>query len=363
MFTVARLNRSVRLVATMFAPLALAGILIPTAASAQDITESVDILNRYGTEFSGTAAAGGQNESNVTIYSGSYAPNAESELGINYTATVDGATGGFFFLHDNYCVGTCSTVSDTTITFTVTNNSRTGQAIWFHSQITPGHLAKIYEGGDAGFDFTVSRDESRLPLYRAFGGVNSDGNIFLNTGNLVYNGLSNATGFGDVVFGDNYQLLDWQTTNLSIFAGDLAGGATMQIQYKATYFSSNQAGCADVLVCSGAQVVFGDPRNNGGISVSSFAAFAALDEPAPANPLAVIGADYGVFEVPYAFTLDGDSPFATPGTEADLIYGPLYRSRGNAIPEPESWALMILGFGAAGTAMRRQRSRLRVANA
>jgi hypothetical protein len=357
MYVVAQRDRAVRLVATMCAPLALVGMFAPTTASAQ-ISETVTISNNYGTAFpplEPLSTAGGPK---VTLFSGAYAPNAQSELGVNYTATAD--EDGFFFLHDNFCVGACDTISDTTITFTVENTNDGLESIWFHSQITPGHLAEIYDGGatgaTAGFDFSVSRifGNDRSILYSASGGVNSDG-IFLNTGDLIYNGLRRQTG-------DNYDLLDWQTTNLGIFAGELSGFETMQLEYRATYWSSSAAACADVFACPGVQVVFGDPRNNGGTNFSAFAAL--LDEPELPEPgLAVIGADYGAVFVPYAFTNNGTSPFDDPVLGADLSYDPLYRSRGAAVPEPESWALMIVGFGAVGTAMRRRRSRLRTAKA
>jgi hypothetical protein len=35
----------------------------------------------------------------------------------------------------------------------------------------------------------------------------------------------------------------------------------------------------------------------------------------------------------------------------------LYTPPGNSVPEPATWAMMLLGFGAAGTALRRSRRR------
>lgn len=357
MRTVAQLNRSARFLAAVCTPLALAAMLTPTAASAQ-ISETVTISSNYGTAFPPlvpSSTAGGTKE---THYLGSYAPGQESELGVNYTATAD--ANGFFFLHDNFCVGGCNTISDTTIIFNVTNTGDGVEPVWFHSQITPGHIAEIFNGGSlgsqAGFNFTVSRsfgDGSQV-LYSASGGVNSDG-IFLETGGLNYNGLLRQTS-------DNFDLLDWQATNLSIDAGRLTGFQSMQIIYRATYFSSSSVACDDVLLCPGAQVVFGDPRNNGGVILSSaaFSAASLLNAPPPID-LAVIGGLYGQYFVPVAFTDNGTSPFEEPTLGADLNYNQLYRSRLSAIPEPESWALMILGFGAAGAAMRRQRSRPQLA--
>lgn len=59
------------------------------------------------------------------------------------------------------------------------------------------------------------------------------------------------------------------------------------------------------------------------------------------------------------FTIQGvvDAP---NGTGSTIVDGGL---RINAIPEPATWALFILGFGAIGGAMRRRSSRVKVAKA
>jgi hypothetical protein len=335
--------RSFDVTSKICASLAFLAAFAAAPVSAQ-ISETVSIDNNFGVGFdpqqTPSAEPGGTKE---TVYRGNYTPSTESELGLNYTATAD--TNGFFFLHDNYCVGACSTVSDTTIVFTVTNTGDGQESVRFDSQITPGHLAKIYNGSaTAGFNFEVLRSfggSEFSTLYSASGTVGPRG-ISLETGNLQFNGLNRQTG-------TNFDLLDWDTTNLSVDIGTLSGFESVDVIYRATYWSINDAACADVFACNGAQVVFGDPRNNGGTNLG------VSGDLAPAGR-AVIGADYGAAFVPFAFVRsDADPSFPNPAANPPLAYDPLYRSRLQAVPEPASWALMLMGFGALGSAVRRQK--------
>ena len=52
---------------------------------------------------------------------------------------------------------------------------------------------------------------------------------------------------------------------------------------------------------------------------------------------------------------DGTGSWATNGTNA--MSHILFFGTPNAVPEPATWAMMLLGFGAAGTALRRSRRR------
>lgn len=340
-----RLNRRVLRAATICAPFALIASFAAGPANA-DITATAEIINNYGTSF-GTQSpvlnTGGSKESH---YLGSYTPGHVSELGLNYTATAD--QNGFFFLHDNYCVGSCRTASNTFIQFAVTNTGTAAVDVRFDSQITPGHLAKIYNGGGgASFNFNVCLNnfDTCSSLYSASGGVNSDG-IYLETGNLIFNGQNRQSG-------TNFDLLDWDTTNLAVDIGTIEAGGTAYVIYGVTYQSStNDDSCADVFVCGGNQVVFGDPRNNGGTNLTNF--LGALN--AGGGGRAVIGADYGATFVPFKF-VDANSPFSfgNPQSHDPLDYDPLYKSRANSVPEPATWAMLIGGFGMMGGALRRRR--------
>jgi hypothetical protein len=352
MYAFSRLNRAARRASVFCAPIALVAALSVAPAQAQSlgpiVVTNVQIVNQLGTNFdpsqSPTLKTGGSKES---VYLGNYASN-ESELGLNYTATAD--VNSFFFLHDNYCVGNCATASSTVIAFTIQNQGDITQNVRFDSQITPGHLARIYQGnGSAGFDFQVLRfNDGFQTLYSANGSVNPEG-IFLNTGNLNFNNQRRQTG-------DNYDLLDWDTTNLPVEVGTLAGGQSTTIFYIATYFSNTSVGCADVYVCQGAQVVFGDPRNNGGVNLSDSASLLGGVDANAETGRAVIGADYYASNVPFKF-VNSDDPFSfeDPAATRPLGYDPLYKSRLNNVPEPATWAMMIGGFALLGAAARRRR--------
>jgi hypothetical protein len=323
-----------------------------TSAGAQ-VSESVSIQNLYGYGVGPQAAAtptpGGSTE---TFYVGSNLPGVQSEVGVNYTATADKA--GFFFLHDNYCVGSCSTYSQTVITFTITNNGDGPVNLRFDSQITPGHIAQIF--GDApmegSFDFTVRQTIGRetATLYSADGGVNSDG-IYLNTGNLAFNGLTDTQDPNG-----RWHVLDWSTTNLSVPLLQLSGGQTTTLTYTATYGVNAAAECSDVLSCQGLQVVFGDPRNNGGVNLRLDGSDDADDALYP-----VIGRVYDPHLV-LAQIVPDDAPLPNqPEALPPTNYGPLFDPRAIGVPEPATWAMMIGGFGIVGGSLRRRRARLALA--
>jgi hypothetical protein len=44
-----------------------------------------------------------------------------------------------------------------------------------------------------------------------------------------------------------------------------------------------------------------------------------------------------------------------PGTQSGSFGGSLAFSAANAVPEPGTWAMMLLGFGAMGVSLRRRR--------
>lgn len=322
-----------------------------------EVTESSFIQNQFGfavgPELSFTPQPGGSKE---THYVASKIPGARSEVGLNYTATLQ--NGGFFFLHDNYCVGSCATFSQTVITFTLHNNGDSPVNLRFDSQITPGHLAQIFGSApmDGSFDFTVRQNPVALapstnaavtpPLYQATGTINSDG-INLSTGSLTFNGLHTTTDPNG-----RWKVVDWSTTNLSVPLATLASGATTQVTYTATYQVSAGAECTNVRNCEGLQVVFGDPRNSGSVSgpVDGFAPSAGDDAIYP-----VIGRDYDPHFITAQFVPVGSPLPGTPPVLGPFNYGPLFAPRAD-VPEPAIWAMMIGGFGMIGGAMRRRKA-------
>ncbi|MFD1611306.1 PEPxxWA-CTERM sorting domain-containing protein [Sphingomonas tabacisoli] len=320
------------------------------APSAAAIVTEVSIQNTYSFANANKSVPVTTGGSTETFYEGATDPG-QAELGVNYTATAD--KGGFFFLHDNYCVGACQTSSSTVITFTVTNTGDGPVDLRFDSQITPGHIAEILADGSqrGSFNFRVTRNvvgAEPSTLYSANGGVNSDG-IFLNTGGLTFNNLiqqSDPDG--------RWKVFDWSTTNLSVPIGQLAGGQTVEVSYIATYNTTSDATCTDIFACPGLQVVFGDPRNDGGVTNLAGRGDVALDDNAI---YPVIGRNYDPhFVAAQVVTSDTPLPNDPPGLPK-TNYGPLFDPRVLGVPEPATWAMMIGGFGMIGSMARRRKVR------
>ncbi|HEV2567501.1 PEPxxWA-CTERM sorting domain-containing protein [Sphingomonas sp.] len=349
------MRNHLRLLAASCTPVVALSLLgaAPAAAALPGIKETATVQNQYGfAAGSGTSFVpkiGGEKE---TFYVADTLPTESSEVGVNYIGTAD--VGNFFFLHDNYAVGAGTTFSETVITFTLTNENDGPVALRFDSLITPGHIAHIRGGGTqrGSFDFRVVQsfgvESDPITLYAATGGVNSDG-AYLNTGNLVFNGLTETFDPDE-----RWEVIDWSATALSIPLLQIAGGQTTQISYIASYQTYTDAVCQDVLDCAGLQVVFGDPRNDGGVSnITSLSDFGPnlVDE----GVYPVIGRNYDAYRIPFAFVpLDAPRP-EQPGGEGPIKYGALFDPRAQAVPEPTTWAMMIGGFGLIGGAARRRR--------
>jgi hypothetical protein len=327
-------------VPALFALTALGG----TAANAA-IKETATVQNRFGYVIGSQTSPVAVGPDKMEIYVAGNNRARQSETGINYVGTA--SVGSFFFLHDDYCVGSCATYSETVITFTLTNEGDTPVDLRFDSQITPGHIAMITGDarmeGEFNFDVVQTLGGENFNLYNANGGVNSDG-IFLNTGRLNFNGLNSQRAADG-----SWEVLDWSATNLSLPLLTLDSGQTTQISYIATYEVFSSAACNNLLNCQGLQIVFGDPRNDGGVSNLSDLAFG----PEMEAIYPVIGRNYDPTEI-FARFVPIDSPFPeNPQAAGPWRYGPLFDPRA-AIPEPATWAMMIGGFGLMGGAMRRR---------
>ena len=317
------------------------------------VIENVTIDNSYGYVIGDQPAVGPQpGGSTQSSFVGLRSPGAQAELGLNYNATAD--KDGFFFLHDHYCVGVCSTVSSTQITFDLFNDGDGREATRFDSQITPGHLARIFgEGRKFGsFDFTVTQviGDQTIELYHASGNVGPE-SISLDTGGLAYNGLTHT-----VDPSGKFEVYDWGTTNLNLPLNVISGFQRSQLIYTATYQTTVLATCPDVTDCAGVEVAFGDPRNNGGvINISDSADLKDVDLNAVELTRPVIGGLYDPVLVKYAFVPQGSDLPPPPDAAPHSTYNRLFQSNVLAVPEPASWAMMLGGFGIIGTAIRRRR--------
>lgn len=346
-------NRHWRVSMRSNALVALAAAL-PLAWAAPADAQAVSIVLDNISNFYGVAAGAGNTPvvvpggSNITAYATSTLPGRLAESGVNYTATA--SDDSFFFLHDNYCVGTCATYSQTAISFTVTNQDSVALDLRFDSLITPGHIAWVAGLSEvsASFTFDVTQTVGRetVSLYSTNGGVNSDG-IFLNTSDQrPFNNLVASRVPGE------YEVLDWSATNLNLNLATLGAGESTTITYFATYRSLGTAACVDILDCPGAQVVFGDPRNNGGVT-NRAPAFTGLDSGVPPQP--VIGAPYDPYRIPYAVVLASSPLPGNPPRITPPPYGLLFRPDVLPVPEPGTWAMLIAGVGAVGGVARRRR--------
>ena len=354
------MRNQLRLLAGSCAPMVALSILWanPVAAAVPGIKETASVRNQYGfaAGSGGTAVLqdGGDKE---TFYVADNLPTESSEVGINYIGIAD--VGSFFFLHDNYTVGAGSTASQTVITFTLTNQTQNRVALRFDSLITPGHLAQIR--GDSTqngfFDFRVTQtfegQSEGNTLYSAFGSINSDGiNLFTGTNPLTgqafeFNGLNRQST-------RQWEVVDWSATALSIPLAVLEAGQTSEISYIATYGTTGSAVCENVLQCPGLQVVFGDPRNDGGVTNIGNLSDNGLNL-VDDGVYPVIGRNYDAFGIPFAF-VEIDAPLPeNPAGEGPIKYGALFDPRA-AVPEPATWAMMIGGFGLLGGAARRRRA-------
>ena len=206
------------------------------------------------------------------------------------------------------------------------------ETVTFRDFYTPGAAVEIF--AHAEFDFDVMAGDT--VLYSLNGLVNLSFNV---DGTLVVEEtLTGPDGAGRFLNGfrtvdDDHHALtyDWQATNIVIPLDEILGPFGIKtVRYRADVTSWTQAACIN----SGANCIvafsgFGDPVGRGGF-VDDFAV-AAFGDIVPfhaADPKRVI---------------------------SGLNFRPVTVSVFHPVPEPATWALMITGFGLAGTALRRHR--------
>jgi hypothetical protein len=319
---------------------------MPLSAAPAAIIERISATSYYGyliDSSTGATSEQGADRGQFFVQSPDAAANP-SALGVDYTAY--GNASGFFFLHQNYCIGTCSTVSQTTIAIEITNTGETGVNLRLDSLITPGHMS-LFNASNfnvGSFNFTVSQtvDEGITDLYNAAGYINSDGVQYSERVQSFY-GLQNVNPAGSA-----YQVVDWGATPLNVDLFTIGGGSSATVYYTATYFIRNEAVCDVLETCSSSEIVFGDPRNNGGIT--GFAREAGVVQP-------IAGGTYSPFFVPVDIVEAGSALPADPPAKTPTVFLPLNGARiDSAVPEPATWAMMLLGFGAVGLSFRARKN-------
>lgn len=332
--------------------------------------QSVSVINQYSYTFGSEQPATTTGGSRGTILQSDQRPTPSSQLGVDFTGQASPES--FYFLHNDYCVGQCLISSSTTIRFEITiTDAGDLEGLRFDSLITPGHLALVgigsYENTAASFNFTVGRTEivrgeasdETTTLYSANGYSDISGlRVSDDNGDNPFSGTISGDNGGAGLY------YDWSATPLSVELGAIATGQSFYVDYTASYSVKSYNKCQDILNCNAAQVVFGDPRNIGGGTNANAVAARALfpgDPTVDGGVHAVITRDYEASEVPYAFVPSGvDRTIATPPPNAPITYVGNYLPNlvdtdvMSGVPEPTTWATMILGFGLVGGALRRR---------
>jgi hypothetical protein len=198
-------------------------------------------------------------------------------------------------------------------------------------QLSPATSVFAY----AGFDFEITGDGYSEPLYSLSGYLalikDEDGlhKVYgLNSADDVLTSTVGVHGTPDNPLAYAYA---WDATNISVGLNKvLLSDQSQVLHYRATVNAFTRSNCINPTVCLVAYSGFGDPIGRGG-GVDSLA-LQAFDLGGPITNI--------VFD-PVEF----DPVNFRPG---DITHA--------GVPEPATWAIMILGFGAAGAALRRRRT-------
>ena len=285
-----------------------------------------------------------------------------AQLGLQLSTTL-GTNGSFFFLHNLYVQGNGSANMATQLDIAITNNGTEAANLRLDSLITPGFIG--FQGSQIGnasvsFDFLVRQVADHpfagpsTTLYSANGRLTASDllpNAIQTSDNNMFTGFTSYSAPGRVAY-------EWGATPLNLTLLPIPAGATHYIQYfNETAVVMQNGICVTQLGCDGVQVAFGDPRNDGSVGSLS----ASFSDPDNNQPL--IGR---LFNATTYSTADITEPFA-PLPDPDLLPPPAPPPNYNwlppvdaltgGIPEPESWLMLISGFGLIGAMQRRQRPR------
>lgn len=209
------------------------------------------------------------------------------------------------------------------------------------SDITPA-VANGQPFAMAGFNFTINEGDTELYTLSGYVSLAFDGDELVVINNLgaassFLNGFTQVTPLGS----QTGLAFAWDSTDFLVELGRyVAPNESTTLTYTATVFSATYADCIDPDVCLVAYSGFGDPIGRGG-GVESLASF---------NLHSSFNESFQAF----------DSNSGITGISFDPVQFQPFRihSEGGpgAVPEPATWALMLLGFGALGATLRRRRA-------
>ena len=192
----------------------------------------------------------------------------------------------------------------------------------------------------AGFEFSVISEGVTLYQVNASMTLNYDPvkGVIVNTAVAraasLLNGFTQTTPLGST----SAMGFAWDTTDFVVSLGSLGIGQSRKLTYVTSVETYSRTPCINSTTCLVAYSGFGDPIGRGG--GTSFARFAS------AGPTSGIT---GVNFQPVTF----NRPTYRNGTLTFLTGG-----GSGAVPEPGAWALMLVGFGVLGVAVRRRRASL-----
>jgi len=336
-------------------------MFLSCASAAGAMTSPYDSLvitstmnNEYSYSFGGATPQVFTPSGDVRLRLDSNIDGNLSQIGVDFTSRLEGDS--FYYLHNGYCVGTCSVSMKTSLTFTLANEGDTAVSVRWDSLITPGHLAQQGSAGTARYQFLVlqgnNADGSSQSHYEAYGDTWGWYDQFSNTGDGLFGFVKDTYSEG-VGHNNAWSFADWSATALNLDLLTILPGETHTLLYYSVITMAMSDLCTDLSDCDGVQVAFGDPRNTGSIG-SRMAAFSA------GEPL--IGREFEVYttegKVDQMFVKsDAPLPDPLPVVTSPGYSGPSFKTPAlaAAVPEPGAWMMLLLGFGAMGGVLRSRR--------
>ncbi|WP_293450926.1 PEPxxWA-CTERM sorting domain-containing protein [Phenylobacterium sp.] len=187
----------------------------------------------------------------------------------------------------------------------------------------------------SGFDFTIYDGDNQLfSLSGMLTMSYIDGEVVIDDSGLAaasefLNGFTRVTPLNS-----NSALgYAWDATDFEVALQSIVEPTEIRtLTYTATVFSESHVGCINPTTCLVTYSAFGDPIGRGG-GVESVVSYGAKR----------------------SFQLYNQTPGIT-GIVFDPVQFQPFRIASGAVPEPATWALMLLGFGSLGAALRRRRA-------